>query len=150
MKEMICSGLLGAVLGQGLMIVWGAWRHRREFRALLVSILAECDYNLSILDEVTHGATDGRKSFKRLAIEYFKAVHKDVIRYTHDYNLLRTISRVTVDMELFNREVDLNGEIKSSRLDQVIRGANQGVRNSLNALKDHVSEKYQMEECSYE
>ena len=166
MLTSLVSGFIGAFFTQVFISVREAKSNRKAFHALLISMLAECDYNLSILDEIANGSTDGHASFKRLSVEYFSAAHEKVIKYNHDYVLLKLLSTVTIDMELFNREVDFVFNDKASRkckgfrdesaveiekqvdmepIDDTIKRANIGVRGSLKALKAHIEEQYGVE-----
>ena len=150
--NLLCSGLIGALAAQILIKVFDMLKRRNEFRNLLVSILAESNYNLSIVDEITAGSISGI-SFKRLSVEYFGDVHKEVMKYTYDYNLLLLLSRVAIDMELFNREVEENAKRKCQKqnsIDDVVVAARQGVSVSLRAIKKHIEEKYGMEAHDYE
>ena len=68
----LLSGLVGAVLTQVAVVVMDAVRRRRQYRALLNGIVAECDYNLSIVDEILNGAVDHKVSFKRMSVDFFR------------------------------------------------------------------------------
>ena len=164
MTTELCSGLIGAILAQICMIFWYLHRQHKEFEALRMSILAECDYVLSILDEVRDGSLNGRMSFKRLPIDYFRAVHKSLIKYSTDHELFRLVSKVSVDMDVFNREVEfvfaqqqygktISGTIgrepvalwkKSEEKDisNVIRNAKQGVYEAIMHMKKYLGDKY--------
>ena len=164
MTTELCSGLIGAVLAQICMIFWYLHRQHKEFEALRMSILAECDYVLSILDEVRDGSLNSHISFKRLPIDYFRTVHKSLIKYSTDHELFRLLSKVSVDMDVFNREVEfvyasqqsgktIVGNIakdpivlmeKSDDKDisNVIRGARQGVHDAIVHMKKYLDDKY--------
>ena len=131
---------------------------RKEYKSLLNGIVAECDYNISIIDEILDGVTKARGSFKRLSIEYLKSVREKSAAYFFPNKLLSAISRLIVDMELFNFEADycFNGvgdlNVYSGSFDErpiciaqkavarnileTITKAHEGVLASLNVLKE--------------
>ena len=78
----------------------------REYRALLDGIIAECDYNISIIDEILEGVVEGNGSFKRLSIDYFRSIRQLSVKYSFSQELIKALSRLIVDMELFNFEAD--------------------------------------------
>lgn len=104
--EMLLSGLAGALIAQVLTIAWGEIKRRREYRALLNGIVAECDYDLDIVGEILDGAVNRRGSFKRMSVEFFRAAREGAVKYSMDQKLIRTLSRAIVDLELYNREAD--------------------------------------------
>ena len=109
MKKMtgnLLSGLIGALLVQILSMSWGVYKCRQERKALLNGLVAECDYNISIIDEILEGVIEHHGSFKRLSIEYFRTVREMSARYSFSNQLITALSRLIVDMELFNLEVD--------------------------------------------
>ena len=160
----LCSGLIGAILAQICMMLWYFWKQRKEFEALRMSILAECDYVLLILDEVKNGSIKGNMSFKRLPVDYFRVIHKELIKYTKDHELFTSVSRLFVDMDLFNREVEFVYKLQQSGVDMVgtlgkedvlikckpkdidisdtICGARKGVWDSLMHMKNYLEENY--------
>ena len=64
----LLSALAGAVLTQLAVVIKDAIKRRGEYRALQNGIIAECDYNLSIVDEILNGAVNHNGSFKRLSV----------------------------------------------------------------------------------
>ena len=104
--QTLLSGFAGALVVQLLTIAWAEWKQWREKRALLEGIVAECDYNLSIVDEILNGALNHNGSFKRMSVDYFRTVRESALRYSFDKELLRTLSRAIVDLELYNLEAD--------------------------------------------
>lgn len=104
--EMLLSGLAGALIAQVLTIAWSEIKRRREYRALLNGIIAECDYNLSIVDEILNGAVNHNGSFKRLSVEFFRSAREGAIKYSMPQEMIRTLSRAIVDLELYNLEAD--------------------------------------------
>lgn len=153
----LCSGLIGAALAQVLSLLWSEYAHHREYKAVLNAIIAECDYNISIIDEILGGVETGRGSFKRLSVDYFKTVQKDTAKYRFDNAILSALSRLIVDMTLFNLECDyvFNGQeatyvyagvIKDEAvcvtkrsaahdITETIKSARNGVKGSLVSLK---------------
>ena len=164
MVTSLCSGLAGAILVQFASMIWHCHNVRKEFKALRMSMLAECDYVLSIIDEVRDGSVGSRISFKRLPVDYFRAIHKELIKYTKNHELFRLVSKVFVDMDLFNREVefmftrklaekDISGvigrEVVSLKetpgrkdISEVIRCAAKGVKDGIMHMKNYLGEEY--------
>ncbi len=157
LAQNLLSGLVGAVLTQVAVVVMDAVRRRRQYRALLNGIVAECDYNLSIVDEILNGAVDHKGSFKRMSVDFFRSAREGAVKYSMDRNLISTLSRTIIDLELFNLEVnyifsgDENRFIYAGAIDEkpilverrpkeyditnTITHARLGVTNTLNDLK---------------
>ncbi|MBQ7189422.1 MAG: hypothetical protein IJR99_08425 [Kiritimatiellae bacterium] len=148
--ETICSGLAGALLAIVLSELFTWWQRRREFRALLVCILAVCDYDLSIVDEVTRGSVNHNGSFKRLSVEHFRALQMEIIKYSNDYHLQRNVSRLCIDMELFNRRAeyifDQNTKNGVAGGAEGMLAANEGIKDSIDVMKGYLYETYGLEE----
>ena len=102
----LLSALAGAVLTQLAVVIKDAIKRRGEYRALLNGIIAECDYNLSIVDEILNGAVNHNGSFKRLSVEFFRSAREGAIKYSIPQEMIRTLSRAIIDLELYNREAD--------------------------------------------
>lgn len=101
----LLSGLCGAVLTIVVSECIKYWKNRNERRALFQAVASECRYNLSILDEITNGTNRGG-SFKRMSVEFFKTIRQQSVAYALRKKFLLELSRVIVDLELFNLEVD--------------------------------------------
>jgi hypothetical protein len=104
--EILLSGFAGALIAQVLSIGWSEIKRRREYRSLLVGILAECDYNLSIVDEILNGAVNHKGSFKRMSVDFFRSAREGAVKYSMARELIRTLSRAIIDLELFNLEAN--------------------------------------------
>lgn len=155
--EMLLSGLAGALIAQVLTIAWSEIKRRREYRALLNGIIAECDYNLSIVDEILNGAVNHNGSFKRLSVEFFRSAREGAVKYSLKQDMIRTLSRAIIDLDLFNLEAnyifsgDENRFVYAGAIDEkailverrpkdyditdTITRARLGVTNTLNDLK---------------
>ena len=109
----LLSGLVGSLATLVGTLVWTEWKRRRERTSMLEGIIVECDYNLSIIDEILGGVVNANGSFKRLSVDYFRFVREKAIAYSVPSKLLSTISRVIVDMDLYNMEADyvFNGQM---------------------------------------
>ena len=105
MKE-IFSGLVGAIGAQLLYVAWSGIRRWLEYRAMKKAIVSEAKYNIEIIDEILNGVVKGSGSFKRLSVEYFKQIRTEIAKYRRTDLLMAALSRVCIDIELFNREVD--------------------------------------------
>lgn len=154
--SVICSGLVGAIIGQLLMIAWQAWKDHQSIAALKNAIEEECRYNLSILDEIKHGLTEARGSFKRLSVDFLKVARDEVASSRGLAHLAQKLTTVCVDMELYNLEASyiFNGkedariltgvlgeqttylrmETEKHDITETILRATEGVRGSLNAV----------------
>ncbi len=154
----LLSGVVGALGVQLLSMLWGEIKRRREYHALLKGIIAECDYNLSIVDEILEGAVNQSGSFKRMSVEFFRSAREGAVKYSMSQELIRALSRAVVDLDLYNLEADyiFNGSESHAvytgnigdGLVQVERktvglnikptmiAARQGVADTLNCLKE--------------
>ena len=157
-ESSICSGLIGAVATQLLFVLWNEFVRWREGKTVLAGIVTECEYNISIIDEILSGVVSGGGSFKRLSVDYFRAIQKETVRYKFHEEILAKLSRIIVDMDLFNLECDyifngtesscvytgiLNDEAvcvrktsESHDIRKTICKARDGVMGSLVALKE--------------
>ena len=106
LAQNLLSGLAGAVLTQVAVVVMDVVRRRRQYRALLNGIIAECDYNLSIVDEILEGVRERNGSFKRMSVEFFRSAREGAVRYSMDKDMIRNLSRAIVDLDLYNLEAD--------------------------------------------
>lgn len=153
----LLSGFAGALIVQLLSIAWDEWKRRREYRALLKGIVAECDYNLSIVDEILGYVINNDGTFKRMSVDYFRTVRESAAMYSVDTDLIRTLSRAIVDLDLYNLEADyiFNGSeskiVYAGAIDEkpilverkpdgtditaIMKNARLGVTNTLNDLK---------------
>ena len=104
--EILLSGLTGALLSQVAVIVRSEIKRRRKYRALLEGIIAECDYNLSIVNEILDGAVNHKGSFKRMSVDFFRSAREGAVKYSMKQELIRTLSRAIVDLDLFNLEAN--------------------------------------------
>ena len=163
----LLSCLVGCVLTQAIVLVIGYFRRRCEQKNLYKAIAAECRYNLSILDEITNGTVNANGSFKRMSVEFFKTIRQQAVAYSLRKDLLQKLSRVIVDLELFNLEADfvfnenLNqsvfvGDLNKSPICVVkktihhdisgtVKAANCGVRGSLKGLLSLIPKKQREE-----
>ncbi len=153
----LLSGFVGAILVQFLSMLWDEWKRYREKRAILVGVIAECDYSLSVVDEITEGVCNYNGSFKRFNVEYLRFARESSVKYSFGKDFVRTLSRAIVDLSLFNLEADyvfsgvqnryiFNGLVGESSIlvEQVpngldilntVQAARQGVTDTLQALK---------------
>lgn len=160
MANTLLSALGGSVLTMAGTLVWEGVKRRNTRRNLYRAIVAECNYNLSILDEVVNGLLFADGSFKRLSVEFFKTMRQQVVGFVVRADLLSALSRAIVDLELLNMQADFvfngreggskyKGEIGqgtvdivkksiSSDISSTISGARIGVRNSLNNVLEIV------------
>lgn len=154
----LCSGLVGALFAQVLSFLWSEHIRQREGNAVLNGIIAECEYNIAIIDEILMGVVSGGGSFKRLSVDYFKTIQKETVKYRFHSKILSAVSRLIVDISLFNKECDyvfnglesdcvyagvFNGDAvcitkKSNAQDitATVEAARNGVKGSLMALKE--------------
>jgi hypothetical protein len=154
----LCSGLVGALFAQVLSFLWSEHIRQRDGNAVLNGIIAECEYNIAIIDEILMGVVSGGGSFKRLSVDYFKTIQKDTVKYRFHSKILSAVSRLIVDISLFNKECDyvfnglesdcvyagvFNGDAvcitkKSNAQDitATVEAARNGVKGSLMALKE--------------
>lgn len=102
----LASGLAGSVLTVVLTQLWLGYRHHKEYISLLDGLVAECDYNLSIIDEILEGVTQRQGSFKRLSVDFYRSIREKSVAFSFSNSLLSALSRLIVDMELFNREAN--------------------------------------------
>lgn len=159
----LLSGLIGAVLATILNLVYVGWRHRCERNSLLDGVIAECDYNLSILAEVLEGTLERGGSFKRMSVEYLKSVRNFSVAYSMDREVLIALSRAIIDLEVYNREADYvfdgnsttcvySGIVKElpvlitkepdlRDISRIMTNARNGVKGSLDTLKKTIAEK---------
>ena len=155
MVSSLLSGLVGSVLTMAGALVWEGVKRRNVRQNLYRAIVAECRYNLSILDEVVEGVVLYHGSFKRLSVEFFKTIRQQSADYAVKADLLLALSRVIVDLDLLNTEADFafNGHEGGGRADRnavdinsTISGARIGVRNSLNNILKIALEELKEEE----
>ena len=108
--DALMSGFIGSLIGSILTVLLtflcAEYKRHREYMSLLEGIIAECDYNLPIVDEILDGVTNHKGSFKRLSIDYFRSMREMSSRYSFKNILLSALSRIIVDMELYNMEAD--------------------------------------------
>ena len=104
--ECLLSGFAGAVCAQLIGVLWSEHKRVHEYRALLVGIVVECDYDLSIVDEVTNGVVNHQGSFKRLSVDFFRSARESAVKFSMEPELISALSRICVDLDLFNREAD--------------------------------------------
>ncbi len=164
----LLSGLVGSVLTQAIIVVIGCIQRRCERKNLYRTIVSECRYNLSILDQITNGTVNANGSFKRMSVEFFKTIRQQAVAYSLRKDLLQKLSRVIVDLELFNMEADfvfnenLNqnmfvGDINKSPIcvikktlhhdiSETVKAASRGVKGSLTNILDLVSEELNEED----
>ena len=165
----LLSGLIGSILTVLLTSVYKEYKRHREYMGLLDGIIAECDYNLPIVDEILDGVTNHKGSFKRLSIDYFRSIREMAAKYSFKDSLLSALSRIIVDMELYNMEADyvFNGKIStqvyagvfeeskicitrkpvSLDITATITKAHEGVVASLKGLKKIASELKNGKDC---
>lgn len=160
----LISGLVGSILTQTIIVVIGCIQRRCERKNLYRAIASECRYNLSILDQITDGTVNANGSFKRMSVEFFKTIRQQAVAYSLRKDLLQKLSRVIVDLELFNMEADfvfnenLNQNMlveapnknpicvvkktKHYDISETVKAASRGVRGSLEEIQDLVSEEF--------
>ena len=119
--------------------------------------VAECDYNLSILDQVTNGLVNSRICFKRMSVEFYKNIRQQAVASALSKEFLEALSWLIVDLELFNKEADFifNGNLdkstfvgelnkkplcvvkttKTHDISETVKWARKGVKGSLEKLR---------------
>ena len=119
--------------------------------------VAECDYNLSILDQVTNGLVNSRICFKRMSVEFYKNIRQQAVASALSKEFLEALSWLIVDLELFNKEADFIfdgnldkstfvGELnqkplcvvkttKTHDISETVKWARKGVKGSLEKLR---------------
>ena len=102
----LMSGFVGAVVAVLLTKVIEIIIYWNRRQAIIPGIVAECNYNLSIIDEILAGTKDRGGSFKRMSVEYFKSIRSSSMEYFLGKDRLVALSRVIVDIELYNKEAD--------------------------------------------
>lgn len=154
LAESLMSGFIGSIATVVLTSAGAYLKMRKRRKNLYCAIGAECAYNLSILDEVTNGVVNHDGSFKRMSVEFFKAMRQQTIDFGLEPKLLQSLSRLIVDLDLFNLEADykFNGQSdersfigqigtqhvavvsnqEAKDISATVKGARIGVRNSLN------------------
>ena len=159
----LMSGCISSIATVLLTLLFAYLKKRKGRRNLYRAIASECVYNLSILDEVTNGIVNYDGSFKRMSVEFFKTIRQQTVEYGLKPKLLQDLSRLIVNLELFNLEADykFNGksdaqtfsgriglyEVSVERKNETvdIRGtvesASAGVRGSLNDVRKSVAEE---------
>lgn len=164
----LVSGFFGSFLTIVCTFVAGCMRRKKEQTNLYRAIVSECRYNLSILDEITHGTINANGSFKRMSVEFFKTIRQQAISNSLSKDLLQELSRVIVDLELFNMEADFVfnenlaqcmyiGDFNKTPICVVkkmmhhdicetVKAANSGVRGSLTAVLDVVLKELKEED----
>ena len=111
----LLSGFAGSVLTMVGTLVWDWFRQKGTRRGLFNATVAECDYNLSILDQVTNGLVNSQFCFKRMSVEFYKNIRQQAVAASLSKEFLEALSWLIVDLELFNKEADF---IFNSNLDQ--------------------------------
>ena len=159
----LLSALLGAIIGQAILIVWEIIKGRRGNKSLLRALSAECRYSLSILDELKNGAVNHRGSFKRLSVDFFRSARDRLSVLGDDAELIRLITVVCTDMDLYNLELSyvfngterahiVSGLLKDDpvclrlepelhNITPTILAATEGVRGSLQRLLAYLNPK---------
>ncbi len=159
----LMSGCIGSIATVLLTLLFAYLKMRKDRKNLYRAIAAECLYNLSILDEVTNGIVNHDGSFKRMSVEFFKAIRQQTVEYGLKPRLLQDLSHLIVDLDLFNLEADykFNGQSDArSFIGQVgtlnvavvsnsdakdisatVRAARLGVRGSLEGVLKIVAEE---------
>ena len=154
--ESLMSGFIGAILAVVLTVSVKAIIFFLRRRALHAAILAECQYNLAIVEEMLDGMVSRRRTFKRMSVAFFKEIREQSVQYFLDKELLRRLSNLIVDLELYNREADsisdcndraivyagiigkkhlcVMGNPVRQDLSRVVTLACEGVKNSLNSV----------------
>ena len=112
----LLSGLAGSVLTMGGSIIWDWFRQKGARKGLFNATVAECDYNLSILDQITNGLVNSRFCFKRMSVEFYKNIRQQAVASALSKEFLEALSWLIVDLELFNKEADFifNGNLNKS------------------------------------
>lgn len=106
MSGELMSGFIGALAAVVLSKIVEGFVYYWHRKMLVSGIIAECDYNLSIIDEVLTGSTERNGSFKRMSVEYLKSAREAAVEYSLGKDFMIILSRVIVDLELFNKEAD--------------------------------------------
>ena len=114
---------------------------KRERYSLLKAVSSECEFNLSIMDEIASGISKGETgSFKRVKSDFYSELRKISYLYHFDEDFYMVMARVACDEELLNRELDAlqNGNADNIPLRKTALYAVVGVKGSLSALKSKV------------
>lgn len=153
----LLSGLAGSVLTMAGTVVWDWFRQKGARKGLFKATVAECDYNLSILDQVTNGLVNSRICFKRMSVEFYKNIRQQAVASALSKEFLEALSWLIVDLELFNKEADFifNGNLdkstfvgelnkkplcvvkttKTHDISETVKWARKGVKGSLEKLR---------------
>lgn len=149
----LVSSILSSLFGAGFAlignVIFSEWKRSRRYRALVDGIIKECEYDDSILQEIRDGSIFSA-SFKRASVEYFRYARESAVADAMKPELVSLLSRVCVDLDLFNREADI---IQKSYMESKgpepgadatkisIAHAAKGVRDSLIALKNEAEKE---------
>lgn len=153
----LLSGLAGSVLTMAGTLLWDWFRQKRTCKGLFNATVAECNYNLSILDQVTNGLVNSQFCFKRMSVEFYKNIRQQAVASALSKEFLEALSWLIVDLELFNKEADfifdgnldkstfvgeLNQKplcvVKTSKtpdIGETVKWARKGVKGSLEKLR---------------
>ena len=164
----LLSGLAGSVLTMVGALLWDWFRQKEARKGLFNATVAECNYNLSILDQVTNGLVNSRICFKRMSVEFYKNIRQQAAPAALSKEFLEALSWLIVDLELFNKEADfifnesLNksafvGElnqkplcvVKTSQthdIGETVKWARVGVKGSLEKLRKIAKEELNEED----
>lgn len=139
----LLSGLVGALIAVVLQALLGMLRRSRERYSLLRAVSNECKFNLSILDEIANGISNGiTGSYKRVKNDFFTELRKVSFRYHLPDEMYSIMANVACDEDLLIRELDeLQNDMPASRrlrLGGTALVAVKGVRGSLISLRNEV------------
>ncbi len=139
----LLSGLAGALIAVVLQALLVMLRRTRERDSLLRAVSNECKFNLSILDEIAYGISNGvTGSYKRVKNDFFTELRKVSFRYHLPDKMYSIMANVACDEDLLIRELDeLQSDIPASRrlrLSGTALVAVKGVRGSLISLRTEV------------
>jgi len=145
----LIAALVGALFGVLMGYVFKQLHKLREYKSLLRGVIAECDYNLGILDEIAEGVSEGRGSFKRVKTDFFAEMRKASYQYRPTSTFFEVMAQVACDTELFNRELDELKVIEPTTqrwhdTAKTALHAKLGVYGSLNRLKEVVDSEISM------
>ena len=144
-SDNLLSGLIGALIVAILNWIVEFFRRKRECYSLLKAVKSECEFNLSIMDEIAEGIAQGTTgSYKRVKNDFFLELRKISYKYHFHEEFYSCMARVSCDEDVLNSELDAlqisskDGDINNILLRRTALCAVVGVKGSLSSLKAKV------------
>lgn len=141
----LMSGLIGALIVAILNWFVEFVKRKRERYSLLKAVRSECEFNLSIMDEIAGGIAQGATgSYKRVKSDFYLELRKISYQYHFRDDFYSSMARVSCDEDVLNSELDelqslsQNGNVNNVLLRRTALCAVEGVKGSLSNLKAKV------------